>query len=115
MCKSELEYWDSIYVGPALLFMNQYFDFAFPEHYVLWAAFVSTISHTISMSIEHSFTCLCPCWQVYNAINLMHYSHAVSSQICSHMGIYCFSLRKREAATNGVTTRQQVSRSKKAR
>lgn len=42
MCKSELEYWDSSYVGPALLFMNQYLDFLVPEYYVLWVAFVST-------------------------------------------------------------------------
>lgn len=41
MSKSELEYWDSVYFGPALLFMNQYFDFFVPEYYVLWAAFVS--------------------------------------------------------------------------
>ena len=41
MCKSELEYWDSVYFGPALLFMNQYFDFFVPEYYVLLAAFVS--------------------------------------------------------------------------
>ena len=41
MCKSELQYWDSVYFGPALLFMNQYFDFFFPEYYVLWVSLVS--------------------------------------------------------------------------
>lgn len=43
MCKSEFEYWDSIYFGPGLMFMNQYFDYLVPEKYVLLLAFVSII------------------------------------------------------------------------
>ncbi|KAF6029573.1 CEPT1 [Bugula neritina] len=80
MCKSELPYWDSIYFGPALLFLNQYFDFFFPEKYVL---FIAT---------------------VYTLLNLCHYSHAVSSQICEHLGIYCFSIQKRPASAAAPTT-----------
>ena len=41
MTKSELEYLDWSLAGPAMLFLNQYFNTFFNEHYVLWLCFVS--------------------------------------------------------------------------
>lgn len=42
-------------------------------------------------------------------LNLLHYTHAVSSQICPHLGIYCFSVKKRPLQqTSGETTSNQT-------
>lgn len=41
MTKNELDYLDSALVGPAMLFLNQYFNFFFDEYYVLWSCMVS--------------------------------------------------------------------------
>lgn len=41
MSKSEITKMDTVFIGPALLFFNQYFNFYFDEYHVLWAAFVS--------------------------------------------------------------------------
>lgn len=41
MTKNEMEYFDSSMFGPAMLFMNQYFNFFIPEYYVLWLCIVS--------------------------------------------------------------------------
>lgn len=41
MTKNELDYLDTALVGPAMLFLNQYFNFFFNEYYVLWACLVS--------------------------------------------------------------------------
>lgn len=41
MTKNELEYLDSALIGPAMLFLNQYFNFFLPEYIVLWVCLVS--------------------------------------------------------------------------
>ena len=40
MTKSEIEYLDSVLIGPAMLFLNQYFNTFLNEYYVLWLALV---------------------------------------------------------------------------
>lgn len=44
MTRSEMNYLDSVLVGPALLFFNQYFNTFFCEYYVLWTCLVRTLS-----------------------------------------------------------------------
>lgn len=44
MTKSEMDYYDWSLLGPAMLFLNQYFNNAIPEYYVLWLCTVSPIS-----------------------------------------------------------------------
>lgn len=41
MTRSEMDYLDSVLVGPALLFLNQYFNNFIQEYYVLWVCLVS--------------------------------------------------------------------------
>jgi len=41
MTKNEMEYLDSSLIGPAMLFLNQYFNFFIKEHIVLWLCLVS--------------------------------------------------------------------------
>lgn len=41
MTKNEMQYLDSSLIGPAMLFLNQYFNFFIKEYYVLWMCFVS--------------------------------------------------------------------------
>lgn len=43
MTKNELDYLDTALVGPAMLFLNQYFNFFFDEYYVLWACLVGLV------------------------------------------------------------------------
>lgn len=40
MTKSPIEYVDSILIGPAMLFLNQYFNSILPEYYVLCVCLV---------------------------------------------------------------------------
>lgn len=42
MTKSEMDYYDWSLLGPAMLFLNQYFNHALPEYYVLWLCTVSS-------------------------------------------------------------------------
>lgn len=41
MTKNELDYLDTALIGPAMLFLNQYFNFFFEEYHVLWSCLVS--------------------------------------------------------------------------
>jgi len=41
MTRSEMAYLDSVLIGPAMLFLNQYFNTFLPEYFVLWLALVS--------------------------------------------------------------------------
>ena len=41
MTKSEMDFFDSSLLGPAMLFLNQYFNYILNEYVVLWIMFVS--------------------------------------------------------------------------
>lgn len=41
MSKSEMSKMDTIFIGPLILFFNQYFNFYFDELIMLWVALVS--------------------------------------------------------------------------
>lgn len=42
MSKSPLDWWDSIYISPILLILNQYFNNFVPEVYMLYFCLVRT-------------------------------------------------------------------------
>ncbi|XP_014674864.1 PREDICTED: cholinephosphotransferase 1-like [Priapulus caudatus] len=68
MTKSELDMWDSSLRGPAMLFLNQYFNTPLSEYTVLWFCVL------------------------YCLFDLVQYSTRVCQQICSYLNIYCFSI-----------------------
>ncbi|KAL1116096.1 hypothetical protein AAG570_005591 [Ranatra chinensis] len=68
MTKNEMEYLDSSLIGPAMLFLNQYFNFFIPEHIVLW---------------------FCLVWVCFD---MTRYSWQVCREICDHMRIRLFRI-----------------------
>uniref|UniRef100_A0A1B6EBK0 diacylglycerol cholinephosphotransferase n=1 Tax=Clastoptera arizonana TaxID=38151 RepID=A0A1B6EBK0_9HEMI len=68
MTKNEMEYFDSVLVGPVMLFLNQYFNFYIDEYYVL---------------------CLCTLWVIFD---LMRYSAIVCMEICDYLSIDLFHI-----------------------
>ncbi|GFT47327.1 hypothetical protein NPIL_537981 [Nephila pilipes] len=88
MTKSELDYFDSILIGPGMLFLNQYFNTFINEHIVLWL-------------------CL-----VYCIADLLHYCTIVCNQICSHMNIQLFRITpkiKQPSRLTGLSNHQSSS------
>jgi len=83
MTRSEMDYLDSVLVGPALLFLNQYFNNFIQEYYVLW---------------------LCLIWA---AIDLYRYCHRVCLEICSALKIELFRIQPRVAVPAGATLAAQ--------
>ncbi|XP_073998003.1 choline/ethanolaminephosphotransferase 1 bbc isoform X9 [Rhodnius prolixus] len=68
MTRNEMDYFDSSLIGPAMLFLNQYFNFFIPEHIVLW---------------------ICLIWVCFD---LIRYSRQVCLEICDHMRIHLFKI-----------------------
>uniref|UniRef100_T1JDW7 diacylglycerol cholinephosphotransferase n=1 Tax=Strigamia maritima TaxID=126957 RepID=T1JDW7_STRMM len=68
MTKSEMDYLDSVLIGPGMLFLNQYFNTAFNEYIVLW---------------------LCLIWSTFD---LIRYCTVVCTQICGHLNIHLFKI-----------------------
>lgn len=68
MTKSEMHLIDSALLGPAMLFLNQYFNCVFPEKWLLIIMLV------------------------YSCYDWLKYSTGVCSQICHHLNIACFSI-----------------------
>nr|CAD7577192.1 unnamed protein product [Timema californicum] len=68
MSKSELEYLDSSLIGPAMLFLNQYFNFFIQEYIVLW---------------------LCLVWVT---LDLLRYCSQVCLEICDYLKIELFRI-----------------------
>ncbi|XP_059059476.1 cholinephosphotransferase 1 isoform X2 [Achroia grisella] len=74
MTKSEMEYYDWSLLGPSMLFLNQYFNNAIPEYYVLW---------------------LCTIWV---CIDLVRYCGQICLEICDHLKIQLFRISPPSAA-----------------
>ncbi|XP_043508049.1 cholinephosphotransferase 1 isoform X5 [Frieseomelitta varia] len=68
MTKNEMEYLDSSLIGPAMLFLNQYFNFFIKEYYVLW---------------------LCLIWVT---LDLLRYNTQICLEICDYMKIKLFRI-----------------------
>ncbi|XP_063530408.1 cholinephosphotransferase 1 isoform X5 [Cydia strobilella] len=68
MTKSEMDLYDWSLLGPAMLFLNQYFNNAIPEYYVLW---------------------LCTIWV---CVDLVRYCGQVCTEICAHLRIALFRI-----------------------
>nr|XP_033774649.1 choline/ethanolaminephosphotransferase 1 isoform X1 [Geotrypetes seraphini]XP_033774650.1 choline/ethanolaminephosphotransferase 1 isoform X1 [Geotrypetes seraphini]XP_033774653.1 choline/ethanolaminephosphotransferase 1 isoform X1 [Geotrypetes seraphini]XP_033774654.1 choline/ethanolaminephosphotransferase 1 isoform X1 [Geotrypetes seraphini]XP_033774655.1 choline/ethanolaminephosphotransferase 1 isoform X1 [Geotrypetes seraphini]XP_033774656.1 choline/ethanolaminephosphotransferase 1 isof len=69
MTKSEMYLHDSAFTGPALLFLNQYFNSFIDEYLVLWLALILSL------------------------IDLVRYSVSVCNQIASHLRIEVFRIK----------------------
>uniref|UniRef100_A0A2A4J6I1 diacylglycerol cholinephosphotransferase n=1 Tax=Heliothis virescens TaxID=7102 RepID=A0A2A4J6I1_HELVI len=76
MTKSEMEYYDWSLLGPAMLFLNQYFNHALPEYYVLW---------------------LCTIWV---CVDLVRYCGQICLEICTHLRIQLFRIAPAPAAAH---------------
>lgn len=71
MTKSEMNFPDSVLIGPLMLVVNQYFNILVSEYIVLWL-------------------CL-----IYSGADLLHYCTIVCNQICAHLNIQLFSITPR--------------------
>ncbi|XP_035431223.1 cholinephosphotransferase 1 isoform X2 [Spodoptera frugiperda] len=88
MTKSEMDYYDWSLLGPAMLFLNQYFNHALPEYYVLW---------------------LCTIWV---CVDLIRYCGQICLEICGHLRIQLFRITSPPAAAaNAVTVASESERS----
>ncbi|XP_069612591.1 choline/ethanolaminephosphotransferase 1 [Ranitomeya imitator] len=76
MTKSEMHLQDTAFIGPALLFFNQYFNSFIDEYLVLWIALV------LSM------------------VDLVRYSVSICNQIASHLHIEVFRIKTHAAHSN---------------
>lgn len=90
MTKNEMEYLDSALIGPAMLFLNQYFNFFIPEYIVLW---------------------LCLIWATFD---LLRYSAQVCREICDYLHIELFRITpvdhsSMQANRNGMTVNTSSS------
>ncbi|CAH1280601.1 unnamed protein product [Diabrotica balteata] len=104
MTKSEMDYMDWSLMGPAMLFLNQYFNTFINEYYVLW---------------------LCLIWV---AIDLMRYCAQICHEICDSLHLELFKIPypggpvrsyvsssasvEKNGTNNKVTNRLQKSRAK---
>eukprot|EP00062_Callorhinchus_milii_P010595 gi/632955652/ref/XP_007893568.1/ PREDICTED: cholinephosphotransferase 1 [Callorhinchus milii] len=68
MTRSKMKLQDTAFIGPGLLFLNQYFDCFIDEYIVLWAAMILSL------------------------FDLLRYCIAVCLQIASHLKIHVFSI-----------------------
>ncbi|XP_076240632.1 choline/ethanolaminephosphotransferase 1 bbc isoform X3 [Calliopsis andreniformis] len=79
MTKNEMQYLDSSLIGPAMLFLNQYFNFFIKEYYVLWLCFI------------------------WVTLDLLRYSAQICLEICDHMKIKLFRIPLGDHRTSQVS------------
>ncbi|XP_065334048.1 cholinephosphotransferase 1 isoform X2 [Cloeon dipterum] len=77
MTKSEMEYLDTVLLGPLMLFLNQYFKSFLPEYYVLWG---------------------CMLWATFD---LLRYCRQVCLEICDFLNIELFHIKPVLASKDG--------------
>uniref|UniRef100_F1N1V2 Choline/ethanolaminephosphotransferase 1 n=1 Tax=Bos taurus TaxID=9913 RepID=F1N1V2_BOVIN len=76
MTKSEMHLHDTAFIGPALLFLDQYFNSFIDEYIVLWIALV------------------------FSFFDLIRYCVSVCNQIASHLHIHVFRIKVSTAHSN---------------
>ncbi|XP_017753858.1 PREDICTED: cholinephosphotransferase 1 isoform X2 [Eufriesea mexicana] len=79
MTKNEMQYLDSSLIGPAMLFLNQYFNFFIKEYYVLWLCFI------------------------WVTLDLFRYNAQICLEICDYMKIKLFKIPLGDHRTNLVS------------
>ena len=94
MTKNELEYLDTVLIGPAMLFLNQYFNFFIKEYIVLWLCLVShpNTSHLCRCQAVRLVTHRPVSFQVWVSFDLLRYSAQVCLEICDHLKIELFRI-----------------------
>ncbi|XP_002738954.1 cholinephosphotransferase 1-like [Saccoglossus kowalevskii] len=90
MTKSEMYFLDTALIAPGLLFFNQYFDTPVSEYYLLWVALILA------------------------SFDILRYSTIVCTQICDHLGIYCFDITKTKTPKDTDEVKKVVTRSQTA-
>lgn len=68
MTKSSMNFLDVAFIGPGLLLIDQYLDSPIPENILLYF------------------------FLIWNTFDLVRYSTSICTQICRHLGIYCFDI-----------------------
>lgn len=63
MSKSEMAKMDTIFIGPLILFFNQYFNTYFNEYYMLWIAFAYIL-------LDFTLFCYSTCHQLASYLNI---------------------------------------------
>lgn len=89
MAKSPIEYIDSTLIGPAMLFLNQYFNSILPEYYVLCVCLVIIWNIMCFKSVNNNVK-LYLYLQVWSIIDLSIYSIFVCKELCDHLRVYLF-------------------------
>jgi len=69
MSKSPLNTWDSAYIGPIAVCINQYFNCCIGEHILLWF------------------------FLIYSLYDLLRYNIKVCQELCDALDIYCFRIK----------------------
>jgi hypothetical protein len=92
MSKSPLDWWDSIYISPIMMILNQYFNNILPEMTMLYICLVS------ACACAHAQPA-----QVYALVNLLTHAYYVIGQLCDYLHIRCFHLPPANARPDPVT------------
>ncbi len=76
MTKSEMHLHDTAFIGPALLFLDQYFNSFIDEYIVLWIALI------------------------FSLFDLLRYCVSVCNQIAAHLHIHVFRIKSSSTHSN---------------
>lgn len=90
MTKSEMGYSDYGYIGPFLLFLNQYFNNFLPEIYVLYIALLWCTYDLLVYCSQVSFHC--EKWNEKEIIIINVFVLQVCLEICNHLEIELFRI-----------------------
>lgn len=93
MTKSPIQYIDSTLIGPAMLFLNQYFNCVLPEYYVLWGCMVIINIWNVYLCVRFFLLYLLNFYfylQLWTIFDLAVYSIFVCKEICDYLRVYLF-------------------------
>lgn len=94
MTKSEMDYVDSVLIGPMLLLFNQYFNVLFDEYIVLIVAMVSRM-YSICIFLTNFLYYYYLYTQIYTFADMSYYATNVCREIATFLNIYVFSIKAR--------------------
>lgn len=99
MTKSEMHLHDAAFLGPGLLFLDQYFNSFIDEYLVLWISLVRSrhLRFTLKSHIT-AHNCAVCFDQILSLFDLVRYCVSVCNEIASHLHICVFKIKPQSTA-----------------
>lgn len=100
MSKSALNSWDTAYIGPLAICINQYFNIWISEHILMWIFLVNNFCFFFFIKSEKIDDNVF--FQLFGLYDLLRYNVKVCQELCGSLNISCFRIEPSDGPVSNI-------------